>query len=64
MYTCVIKGFVNAGGTAGIFQIIRPGIHFVFRDFCRYENSTSPDILQSELFLTQWDPEGLMRSMK
>ncbi len=31
--TCYPVHFINAGGTAGIFQIIRPGIQFVFRGF-------------------------------
>lgn len=30
---CYAVHFINAGGTAGIFQIIRPGIQFVFRGF-------------------------------
>ena len=30
---CYAVHFINAGGTAGIFQNIRPGIQFVFRDF-------------------------------
>lgn len=29
----MIQCFVNAGGTAGIVSVIRPGIHFVFWDF-------------------------------